>query len=187
MKVKELELVGAYAIQPRLFKDSRGYFFEWLNTDRFKSELGVDFKPVQFNSSKSSKGVLRGMHFQNDPRSQNKLIAVTQGIIQDVVIDCRAGSPSFGKHYSEVLTEGDKNQLFIPRGFAHGFLVLSDKAEIFYAIDNFYYPESEGGVMYNDPEIGIKWELDDSEIILSDKDKLYKPFLDKDFNFKYND
>ena len=186
MEIRETGLVGAYSIQPKLFKDNRGYFFEWLNTDRFKKETGIDFKPVQFNSSKSTRGVLRGLHFQNDPNSQSKLVAVTQGTIQDVIVDCRVGSPSYGKYFSEILTEENKNQLFVPKGFAHGFVVLSETAEIFYAIDDFYAPQSEGGIMHDDPEIGIKWEIDESEIILSDKDKLYKPFQEKDFNFKYN-
>lgn len=186
MEVKDIGLQDALAIQPRLFEDNRGYFFEWMNTNRFKEMTGVDFKPIQFNSSKSSKGVLRGLHFQNDPNSQAKLVAVTQGSIQDVIVDCRLGSPTYGKHYSEILTEEKKNQLFVPKGFAHGFLVLSETAEIFYAIDDFYAPDSEGGLMYNDPALNIQWELDDSQILLSDKDKLYQPFENKDFNFKYN-
>jgi len=186
MEVKSTNLLGAFAIQPKLFHDNRGYFFEWFNAKKFKNETGIDFSPVQFNSSKSTKGVLRGLHFQEDPTAQTKLVGVTQGAIQDVIVDLRVGSPSFGQHYSEVISEEKKNQLFVPKGFAHGFLVLSESAEIFYAIDDFYSPQCEGGIMYNDKDLKIDWHLGERDIILSDKDKVYKPLTERNFNFKYN-
>ncbi|MGL1888343.1 MAG: dTDP-4-dehydrorhamnose 3,5-epimerase [Reichenbachiella sp.] len=186
MEVKGTNLVGAYSIQPKLFKDDRGYFFEWLSNKKFKEETGVEFIPIQFNSSKSTKGVLRGLHFQNDPKSQAKLVGVTEGEILDVIVDLRVGSPTYGQHYSEILSNEKKNQLFVPKGFAHGFLVLSETAEIFYAIDDYYSPEHEGGIMYNDAELAIDWKVDGDKLLLSDKDKVYKPLAEKDFNFKYN-
>ncbi len=186
MEIKSLELKDAFSVQPKLFEDNRGYFFEWFNARNFEKETGIRFNPIQFNSSKSTRGVLRGLHFQNNPTSQTKLIGVTLGEIQDVIVDLRVGSPSYGKYYSEVLKCDQKNQLFVPKGFAHGFLVLSEEAEIFYAIDEYYSPNDEGGIMYNDPDINIEWLIDDSEIILSEKDKLYQPLKNKDFNFKYH-
>lgn len=186
MSIKSINLEGAFAIQPKLFHDPRGYFFEWYSSKKFEEETGIVFTPVQFNSSKSTKGVLRGLHFQENPCSQSKLVAVTQGEIQDVIVDLRVGSPTYGQHYSEILTEEKKNQLFVPKGFAHGFLVLSETAEIFYAIDDHYSPEHEGGILYNDKDLGIKWLMEEKDILLSDKDKIYEPVKDKNFNFKYN-
>ena len=186
MTITQLPLLGAYSIEPKLFRDNRGYFFEWLNTEKFQNETNTNFIPVQFNSSKSSKGVLRGLHFQLNPTSQAKLVAVTEGAIQDVLVDLRMGSPTYGQHHSEVIDHEKKNQLFIPKGFAHGFLVLSEAAEIFYAIDDFYSPSDEGGLLYNDPDLKIEWMLPDNEIILSEKDKVYKPFKERNFNFEYN-
>lgn len=177
MKITELPLADAFEINPLIHNDNRGYFFEWFNMGKFQQLTGYKFQPVQFNCSKSTKGVLRGMHFQQAPHAQSKLIAVTKGEIQDVIIDIRDDSPTFGQHYSTVLSAKKKNQLFVPKGFAHGFLVLSEEAEIFYAIDDFYAPESEGGIRHNDPNLNINWMLEDSEIILSDRDKTYAKFL----------
>ena len=176
MNVNELPLLGAFEINPTIYEDKRGYFFEWFNLKKFKEQTGIGFQPVQFNCSKSSKGVLRGMHFQQAPHAQSKLIAVTKGEIQDVIIDVRSDSPTFGQHFSTILSEEKKNQLYVPKGFAHGFLVLSKDAEIFYAIDDFYSPKSEGGIRHNDPKIKINWRLNESEIILSDRDKTYADF-----------
>lgn len=184
MKLNSLELKGAYELEPRLFTDKRGYFFEWFNKQKFKNETGLDFNPVQFNCSKSSKGVLRGLHFQYSSHAQAKLITATRGEIQDVIVDLRNGSPTFGAHYSTILTEQNKKQIYIPKGFAHGFLVLSDEAEIFYAIDNFYAPDHEGGVAYNDPEINVSWQLKETQIILSEKDKTYGALGKTPLNFK---
>ncbi|PIB37122.1 dTDP-4-dehydrorhamnose 3,5-epimerase [Reichenbachiella sp. 5M10] len=186
MEIKSLHLKGAFSVQPKLFQDNRGYFFEWFNAKRFEQETGIGFVPVQFNSSRSTKGVLRGMHFQEMPASQTKLVGVTQGEIQDVIVDLREGSPTYGQYYSEVISQEKKNQLFVPKGFAHGFLVLSETAEIFYAIDDYYSPEHESGIMYNDAAVGIEWLLPENEIILSEKDKLYEPLTNRTLNFQYN-
>lgn len=186
MEIKPLHLQGAYSLQPKLFNDNRGYFFEWFNARNFEKLTGVDFKPIQFNSSRSVRGVLRGLHFQDMPSSQAKLVGVTQGEIQDVIVDLREGSPTYHQYYSEVISQEKKNQLFVPKGFAHGFLVLSETAEIFYAIDDYYSPEHECGVMYNDISIGIEWQLPENKIILSEKDKLYEPLTKRTFNFQYN-
>ena len=176
MKVVELPLAGAFEISPTVHKDKRGYFFEWFNQRNFREITGVDFNPIQFNCSKSTKGVLRGMHFQKSPHAQAKLVTVTNGEIQDVIIDVREDSPTFGEHFSTILSESKKNQLYVPKGFAHGFLVLSEEAEIFYAIDNFYAPDHEDGICYNDPLLNINWLLDNSELVLSDRDKKYSAF-----------
>lgn len=185
MKIESLELEGAYQIEPTVYNDKRGYFFEWFNLKAFKEKTGIAFTPIQFNCSKSTKGVLRGMHFQFAPHAQAKLITATKGEIQDVIIDIRKGSPTFGKHFSTILSEEKKNQLFVPKGFAHGFLVLSKEAEIFYAIDNFYTPDHEGGISYSDSELKIDWLLDDNEIILSERDKAYGDLQKATLNFNY--
>lgn len=183
MKIEALDLVGAFYIEPKIHHDERGFFFEWFNQKMFKEQTGISFQAVQFNYSKSSKGVLRGMHFQLHPYSQSKLVAVTKGEIQEVIVDLRKDSVTFGKSYSVILTEEKRNQLYIPKGFAHGFLVLSESAEIFYAIDEEYHPEIERGIMYNDPAIGIKWNMSDNDILLSEKDKNYVPLEQTDINF----
>jgi dTDP-4-dehydrorhamnose 3,5-epimerase len=183
MKLEALELAGAYYIEPKLHYDARGYFFEWFNQEEFKNKTGINFQAVQFNYSKSQRGVLRGLHFQLNPKSQGKLVAVTKGEIQEVIVDLRKDSPTFGKSYSIILSEEKRNQLFIPKGFAHGFLVLSEIAEIFYAVDEGYAPEVEGGIMYNDAAVGVEWELGESEMLLSDKDKIYAPLEQADINF----
>lgn len=187
MEIKETKLKGAFSIQPKLFHDNRGYFFEWFSGRKFEELTSIHFKPVQFNSSKSTKGVLRGLHYQEEPACQTKLVAVTQGIIQDVIVDLRPDSPSFGMHHSEIISEESKNQLFVPKGFGHGFLVLSETAEIFYAIDDYYSPAHENGVMYDDPSLGIEWQIDQKDILLSDKDKKYELITNRTFTFKYND
>ena len=178
MKIEELPLKGAFHLEPNILKDHRGYFFEWFNQKVFKDQTGINFQPKQFNCSRSTYGVLRGMHFQKQPHEQSKLVTVTKGKIQDVIIDLRKDSPTFGSHFSVILSEDKKNQLFVPKGFAHGFLVLSDQAEIFYAIDDFYAPNFEDGLCYNDPLLKIKWEIAENEIILSERDKTYGGFED---------
>ncbi|MEQ9285702.1 MAG: dTDP-4-dehydrorhamnose 3,5-epimerase [Cyclobacteriaceae bacterium] len=171
MMIKPLDLDGAFYLEPQLFHDNRGFFFEWFNQERFKALTNIEFKTVQFNYSRSTKGVLRGLHYQLNPMAQSKLVAVVKGEIQDVIVDVRKNSRTYGQSYSVILNEEKKNQLYIPKGFAHGFLVLSDEAEIFYAIDNPYSPEHDSGISYNDSNLGISWELDFREIIVSDKDK----------------
>jgi dTDP-4-dehydrorhamnose 3,5-epimerase len=168
---------GVVIIEPTAFGDDRGYFMETYQYNDFAA-AGIDVKFVQDNQSKSKKGVLRGLHFQkNFP--QSKLVRVISGEVYDVAVDLREGSPTYGKYEGVILSAENKRQFFIPRGFAHGFVVLSDEAEFVYKVDDFYHPNDEGGLMWNDPTVGIDWPIpDDMEIILSDKDKI-NPTLDK--------
>jgi len=159
-------------IQPTAFGDDRGFFMETYSEKVF-AENGIDVKFVQDNHSRSSKGVLRGLHFQKPGFAQDKLVRCTRGEVLDVAVDIRPNSPTFGQYQSVLLTEENKTMFFIPKGFAHGFLVLSDIADFQYKCSNFYSKESEGGVLYNDPAIGIDWPKLDIELILSDKDKLW--------------
>ena len=170
MIVKETILEGCFVIQPKVIQDKRGYFLESFNQAVFKEGLKRDINFVQDNESYSSKGVLRGLHYQKGDYAQAKLVRVIKGKILDVVVDLRADSPTFSKHMSIELSEDNKTQLFIPRGFAHGFLVLSDTAIFSYKCDNFYNKVSEGGVIYNDKDLNIDWKLDEKEFIVSEKD-----------------
>ncbi len=161
---------GLFLLEPNLFGDSRGYFFESFQQSEFEKNIGnVNF--VQENESKSSFGVLRGLHFQKPPFTQAKLVRCITGSILDVVVDLRTGSPGFKKYFSVELSETNKTQLFIPRGFAHGFLVLSEEAIFSYKVDNFYAPDYDSGIRFNDPELLINWMLPDSTIRLSQKDQ----------------
>jgi dTDP-4-dehydrorhamnose 3,5-epimerase len=173
----ETGLPGLKIFEPKVFNDSRGYFFEVFNENLFK-EAGIDVHFVQDNESKSQRGVLRGLHYQLDPMAQAKLVRVVEGEVLDVVLDIRKGSPTFGKVYTIKLNAENKRQLFIPRGFAHGFSVLSPTVIFQYKCDNFYSKESEGGIAWNDPALGIDWEIDASEAIVSDKDKVLPLFKD---------
>jgi dTDP-4-dehydrorhamnose 3,5-epimerase len=170
MKVTETKLKGCFMIEPKLFKDSRGYFFESFNQHRFNELIGKNIDFVQDNESFSSKGVLRGLHFQTGEYAQAKLVRVIKGMVLDVVVDLRKDSPTFSKHFSIELSEDNKKQLFVPRGFAHGFIVLSDTAVFAYKCDNFYNKASEQGLRYDDPSLGIDWKLPQHEFIVSDKD-----------------
>ena len=170
---------GVYIIEPKVFGDNRGYFMETYNKEHF-AETGLNMTFVQDNESKSSKGVLRGLHFQRK-HSQGKLVRVTKGEVFDVAVDLRYGSPTYGMWEGVILSEENKKQFYIPEGFAHGFLVLSDEAVFNYKCTDFYSPEYDGGVMWNDPDINIKWPLDNiEEIILSDKDKNHPNLKDLD-------
>ena len=170
-KFNKTSIEGVYIIEPQVFGDNRGYFMETYKEPDFKA-AGLDYTFVQDNQSKSKKGVLRGLHFQiNHP--QAKLVRVIKGEVFDVAVDLRKGSPTYGKWEGVLLSEENKKMLMIPRGFAHGFLVLSDEAEFIYKCDDVYHPNDEGGIMYNDPDIGIKWPEIDCEILLSEKDKLH--------------
>ncbi len=180
----ETGLPGLKVFEPRVFSDARGYFFEVYNEQLF-CEAGIDARFVQDNESKSQRGVLRGLHYQLDPMAQAKLVRVVEGEVLDVVMDIRKGSPTFGKVYSIVLSAENKKQLFIPRGFAHGFSVLSNTVIFQYKCDNFYSKESEGGIAYNDPSLAIDWGFDLSEAIVSDKDKNLPLFKDCVNNFVY--
>ena len=170
MNVNETILEGCFVIQPKVIQDKRGYFLESFNQALFKEGLKRDINFVQDNESYSSKGVLRGLHYQKGDYAQAKLVRVIKGKILDVVVDLRTDSPTFSKHISIELSEDNKTQLFIPRGFAHGFVVLSDTAIFSYKCDNFYNKASEGGVIYNDKDLNIDWKLDEKEFIVSEKD-----------------
>lgn len=161
MKATQLAIPGVYLIEPQVFGDDRGFFFESFNQKLFDEVVGRHVQFVQDNHSKSSKGVLRGLHFQN-PKPQGKLVRVTQGEVFDVAVDIRKNSPTFGKWVAEVLTGENKKQLWIPEGLAHGFLVLSEAAEFLYKTTDFYAPEYEQTIAWNDPDLGIDWPLDDA-------------------------
>ena len=169
---------GLKVVEPTVFGDARGYFMETYNYNDFK-EAGIDCEFVQDNQSSSTKGVLRGLHFQiNFP--QDKLVRVVNGEVFDVAVDLRKGSKTFGKWYGVVLSAENKKQFFIPKDFAHGFIVLSDEAEFCYKVTDFYHPNDEGGLMWNDPEIGVEWPMPEGmtekDLILSDKDKVHPSF-----------
>ncbi|WP_153798242.1 dTDP-4-dehydrorhamnose 3,5-epimerase [Foetidibacter luteolus] len=171
MKLEQTPLSGCYIIHDTVFEDSRGYFFESFNKEKFYKETGITADFVQDNQSASVKGVLRGLHFQTGEFAQAKLVRVLQGSVLDVAVDIRQASPTYGQHFALELSATSRTQLYIPRGFAHGFVVLSEKATFFYKCDNYYNKASEGGLMYNDPELGINWQLPEETLILSDKDK----------------
>ena len=170
MKAIETKLKGCFILEPNVFKDSRGYFFESFNQNKFNALIGQEINFVQDNESFSSKGVLRGLHFQTGDYAQAKLVRVVKGTVLDVVVDIRKESSTFSKHFSIELSEDNKSQLFVPRGFAHGFIVLSDTAIFSYKCDNFYNKASEQGLRYDDPYLGIDWKLPANEFIVSEKD-----------------
>lgn len=172
---QETGIEGVYVIKPTVFEDSRGFFMETYSKKEFE-EIGITYDFVQDNQSKSTKGVLRGLHFQKQ-FPQTKLVRVIKGSVYDVAVDLRKDSPTYGKYYGVILTEENKLQFLIPRGFAHGFLVLSEEAEFVYKCDDFYHPNDEGGILWNDPTIQIQWPLDKvggiENIIQSEKDKIW--------------
>ena len=171
MRVEATPLKDCYIIHDTFFEDSRGYFFESFNEKRFIELTGINIHFVQDNQSCSTKGVLRGLHFQRDEFAQAKLVRILQGEVLDVAVDIRKDSPTFGKHFSIELSGTSRTQLFIPRGFAHGFIVLSNTATFFYKCDNYYNKQAESGIIYNDESLQIDWRLLEDEISLSDKDK----------------
>ncbi|MBR4238394.1 MAG: dTDP-4-dehydrorhamnose 3,5-epimerase [Prevotella sp.] len=169
MKYTETEIPGVYIIEPRVFNDARGYFFEAWKKEEFEENVGkVEF--IQDNESKSSFGVLRGLHYQKGDASQAKLVRVIKGRVLDVAVDIRKSSPTFGQHVMVELSDENKRQFFIPRGFAHGFLVLSDEAIFTYKVDNPYAPTQEAGIRWNDEELGIQWPIDPKLVVTSEKD-----------------
>ena len=170
MKATETKLKGCFIIEPNVFKDSRGYFFESFNQNKFNALIGQEINFVQDNESFSSKGVLRGLHFQTGDYAQAKLVRAVKGTVLDVVVDMRKDSPTFSKHFSIELSEDNKTQLFVPRGFAHGFIVLSETAIFSYKCDNFYNKASEQGLRYDDPFFGHRLETTYKEFIVSEKD-----------------
>lgn len=183
MNVIKTDIEGVVVIEPRVFDDARGYFFESYSKRRFDEAV----RPVEFvqdNESMSTRGVIRGLHFQRPPFSQSKLVRCVRGAVLDVVVDIRRGSPTYGRHVAVELTGANRRQLFVPRGFAHGFAVLSDEAVFQYKCDNYYHPESEGGISIADNSLGIDWRINPAEAILSDKD-LRNPML-RDFESPFD-
>ena len=181
MRVKETPLKDCYIIEPTLFEDNRGYFYEKFNEKKFEELTGMNGHFVQDNISKSSYGVLRGLHLQKGKKAQAKLVSCLEGKVWDIAVDLREESPTFGKWFGVELTDENKLQFYIPRGFAHGFVVLSEIAVFSYKCDNFYCKEAEGGVIWNDENLQIDWKIPISEVILSEKDKVQPTFQDKNY------
>lgn len=178
------EIEGVYIIETKVFGDNRGYFMETYNKEQF-AEAGLTMEFVQDNQSRSTKGVLRGLHFQTE-HTQGKLVRVTEGEVYDVAVDLRKGSPTYGKYVGVTLTAENKKQFYIPEGFAHGFLVLSENATFTYKCTDFYAPNAEGGIMWNDPDVAIEWPMDGIEnIILSEKDKVHPTLKELNSPFNY--
>ena len=179
MEVIKTEIEGVVIIEPRVFGDARGYFFESFNAREFAEKTGMQVNFVQDNESMSHYGVLRGLHFQQPPFAQSKLVRVVKGRVLDIAVDIRVGSPTYGKYVSVELTEDNHRQFFMSKGFAHGFSVLSDEVIFQYKCDEFYAPQSEGDIAWNDPDLAIDWQIPADKVMLSDKDKNH-PFL-RDF------
>jgi dTDP-4-dehydrorhamnose 3,5-epimerase len=182
MKIVETGFDDLVVIEPKVIGDARGYFMESYRYDDLKKN-GIDIRFVQDNQSKSKKGVLRGLHYQNAPYPQTKLVRVLSGVILDVVVDLRKNKSTFGRSYTIELSSDNKKQLLVPKGFAHGFLVLSEEAEILYKCDEFYHPEAEGGIMYNDPSLKIDWQMNEKNLILSQRDQNHPSLSKAVFNF----
>lgn len=186
MEVIKTDIEGVVIIEPRIFRDDRGYFFESFSQREFQEKV-CNTVFVQDNESKSSYGVLRGLHFQKPPYAQSKLVRVIKGAVLDVAVDIRKGSPTFGQHVGVELTEDNHRQFFIPRGFAHGFSVLTDEVIFQYKCDNFYAPQSEGALAWDDPDLGINWRLPAEKVILSEKDRHHSRLKDADWLFDFNE
>ena len=187
MEIIRTEIEDVFIVEPRVFGDARGYFFESFNAAEFEAKSGVKTTFVQDNESKSKYGVLRGLHFQKGEHAQSKLVRVVRGRVLDVAVDIRKGSPTFGKYVAVELSEENHRQLFVPRGFAHGFAVLSEEAVFQYKCDNLYAPQAEGAIAWNDPQIGIDWKIDAADVLLSDKDKCHTMLCDAPWLFDYNE
>ena len=186
MNIIKTEIEGLVIVEPRIFRDDRGYFYESFSQREFEEEVcRTTF--VQDNQSMSSYGVVRGLHFQKPPFCQSKLVRCIKGAVLDVAVDIRNGSPTFGKYVAVELTEDNHRQFFVPRGFAHGFAVLSEVAVFQYKCDNYYNKESEGAIAWNDEQIAVDWRLPSEKVILSEKDKLSKPLAEAEFLFDYNE
>lgn len=182
MKLIETGFKGLYILEPTVFKDNRGYFMESFNAKTL-SNAGLEANFIQDNQSFSTEGVLRGLHYQNAPYAQTKLVRVLSGSILDVVVDLRKAEPTFGKSFTVELSAENKQQLYVPKGFAHGFSVLSNTAEILYKCDNYYNREAEGGLLYNDPILKIDWGIPANKIVLSDKDAKNPTLAEATFKF----
>jgi len=185
MPLIKTEFKGLFVFEPVVYNDSRGYFFESYSERTWKDE-GVDIRFIQDNQAKSSYGVVRGLHYQLNPHAQTKLVRALSGSILDVVVDIRRGSPTFGKHFSIELSADNHKQLLVPQGFAHGYAVLSETAEVLYKCDAFYHKESEAGISYNDPALAINWKIPADKQIISDKDQKQPGFADCISNFEFN-
>ena len=181
MKFTRLDIPDVIFCEPQVFGDERGYFIEAFRKDKLDKFLGYKINFCQDNESKSSFGVLRGLHYQLAPHAQSKLVRVISGAVLDVAVDIRKGSPYFGKHVAVELSEENKKQLFVPRGFAHGFVVLSEEAVFSYKVDNYYHPESYRGIAFNDKSLGIDWKLNSNELKLSEKDIKQPLFKNADY------
>lgn len=184
MNIKSTEIPDLLIIEPKVFNDPRGYFYESYNEKVFK-EHGIHHSFVQDNQSKSTYGVIRGLHYQIEPFAQTKLIRVLQGTILDVAVDIRKGSPTYGKVFTLELSGENKIQLLVPKGFAHGFSVLSETAVVFYKCDEFYNKESERGIFFNDPELNVDWQVELDQAVVSEKDRILPRFSDAENNFNF--
>lgn len=185
MEFIRTEIPDVVIIEPKVFGDERGYFVETFRQDKLEEFLGFKVNFIQDNESKSSYGVLRGLHYQMNPAAQTKLVRVIKGKVLDVAVDIREGSPTFGQHVSVELTEDNKRQLFVPRGFAHGFTVLSDEAIFAYKVDNYYSPENDRGMAFDDDDIGVNWTIPHHAMNLSDKDTKQPSFKEAEY-FDYD-
>ena len=186
MEVIKTNIEGVVIIEPKVFKDTRGYFFESFSQREFEEKVRkINF--VQDNESMSSYGVMRGLHFQRPPFTQSKLVRCVKGRVLDVAVDIRKGSPTYGQHVAVELTETNHRQFFVPRGFAHGFAVLSETAVFQYKCDNFYAPQSEGAIAWDDAALAIDWRIPADKVILSEKDKCHPLLKDAEWLFDYND
>ena len=183
MKLIETGFNGLYILEPTVFSDNRGYFMESFNAKLLK-DAGLTTNFIQDNQSFSKAGVLRGLHYQNPPYAQTKLVRVLSGAILDVVVDLRRKQPTFGKHFTIKLSAENKQQLYVPEGFAHGFSVLTQNAEILYKCNNYYHREAEGGILYNDPALDIDWGLPEDSAVLSEKDKKNPSLAMANFTFE---
>lgn len=186
MEVIQTAIPGVVIIEPRVFKDARGYFFESFSQRDFDAQVR-EVRFVQDNESKSSFGVLRGLHFQKPPHAQSKLVRVVKGAVLDVAVDVRRGSPTFGQHVAVELSAENHRQFFIPRGFAHGFVVLTDEVVFQYKCDNFYAPQYEGAIAWDDPDLGIDWRVPSEDVLLSDKDRCHQRLKDAEWLFDYEE
>ncbi|HBY69481.1 MAG TPA: dTDP-4-dehydrorhamnose 3,5-epimerase [Xanthomarina gelatinilytica] len=176
MELQQTTLKDCFILKPRIFQDERGFFSETYNKQTFKKVTGLEIDFVQDNQSISTYGVLRGLHFQRGPMAQSKLVRVVKGKVLDIIVDIRKNSETFGKHISVLLDDVEQKQLFVPRGFAHGFITLSETSVFAYKCDNFYDKTSEGGIIYNDATLGLDWHLPKEELIISEKDKQLPAF-----------
>lgn len=186
MEVIKTAIESVLIIEPKIWGDDRGYFFESYSARDFAAKTGMDITFVQDNESKSRYGVLRGLHFQNPPYTQSKLVRVIKGRVLDVAVDIRKGSPTYGQYVSCELTAENHRQFFVPKGMAHGFVVLSEEAVFQYKCDEFYYPEAEGAIAWDDKELNIQWPIPADDVVLSEKDKHHPLLKDFDSPFSFN-